>query len=79
MNLNTRSEVPDIKSITDIPDYQISVHFALRPAIFKIQATLRQACTKGPQNDLEYVTSVPDSQFQPILLYHQLFLSYRPF
>ncbi len=36
-----------------VPDSQISVRFALRPAVLELQA-IRDKCTEWPQNDIEY-------------------------
>ncbi len=66
---------------------QISLSFILWPAIFEIQAILRQ-CTKWPQNQSEYY-KVKDtmyvllvsasSKFHSISLYTQTFSRYRTF
>ncbi len=40
--------------IASIPEFQISVLFALRPAVFELQTILRKKCTKWPQNDLQH-------------------------
>ena len=87
MTLNpTRSKVPHI-CVTSIPESQISVRFALRPAIFELQAILRQVDRMTPKRPrlLEcercpiYVTNNPGSQISPhfIFLYDQPFSRYK--
>ncbi len=38
------------------PEVQISLSFALRPAIFEIQACPKSECAKWPQNDLNHLS-----------------------
>ncbi len=47
------SKVPCIHWILT-PESQISIRFALLPAIFEIQACQNSKCTKWPQNDLNH-------------------------
>ncbi len=47
------SKVPCVHWIVT-PEAQISLRFALRPAVFEIQACRKLECTKLPQNDLKH-------------------------
>ncbi len=51
---NTRSKVSHICSTTT-PESQTSIHFALRPTIFELQATCGK-CTERLQNDNKHKT-----------------------
>ena len=84
MTLNTkRSNIPHMH-ITTVAESQISIRFTLRPAIFELQAILRQVHRWPPKVTLNTKRSklphIPMSpKFQSILLYGKPFLSYRPF
>ncbi len=70
LTLNTtKSKVPYI-CVTTVPESQISVRFALRPAIFELHVILTLNTTRSKVPPI-CVTNVQSPKYQPILLYDQ--------
>ncbi len=73
--------------VTSTHESQISLRFALRPAIFEIQAIFETNAPNDTKMTLNHtrsnvhmcVTVSPSPKFQSVLLYHQPFLRYKPF
>ena len=88
MTLNTkRLKVPHVH-ITNTQDSQISIRFALWPAIFELEGILRQVHWMTPKwletlkdhsNPIYMLQIKPSLKFRLVLLYDQPFSSYRPF
>ncbi len=88
MTLNPTSSIVPHIFITTVPESQISLRFALRPAFFNIQAILRQVHQMTPKwpwilqghRYPIYVLLVSMSpKFHFVSLYDEPFSSYRPF
>ncbi len=88
MTLNpTSSNVPHI-FITIVPESQISLRFALRPAFFNIQAILRQVhqmtpkwpwTLQGHRYPINVLLVSTSPKFHSVSLYDKQFSGYRPF
>ena len=82
------SKIPCVHWILT-PEAQISLCFALRPAVFKIQVFQKSKCTEWPQNDLKHLrvkstlctlnTNLWGPKFHSVSLYDQSFPRYRIF